>query len=65
MNSKIKLYQELDKTLSNIKLIEMKIKTVLTFYNRFLSKHKITKIEKINYRNNLDFFVYQYHLQNT
>jgi len=51
MNSKIKLYQELDKTLSNIKLIEMKIKklpsqywSALTFYKNIQSKFPNYKI---------------------
>lgn len=66
MNSKIKLYQELDKTLSNIKLIEMKIKKYEFFIENLLTnKPHFYQIKKYNnYKLNLDILYNDYNTNN-
>lgn len=66
MNSKIKLYQELDKTLSNIKLIEMKIKKCEFFIEELLTnKPHFFQIKKYNnYKLNLDILYNDYNTNN-
>lgn len=66
MNSKIKLYQELDKTLSNIKLIEMKIKKCEFFIEELLTnKPHFFQIKKYNnYKLDLDILYNDYNTNN-
>mgnify|MGYP006959215645 FL=1 len=66
MNSKIKLYQELDKTLSNIKLIEMKIKKCEFFIEELqTNKPHFFQIKKYNnYKLNLDILYNDYNTNN-
>ena len=66
MNSKIKLYQELDKTLNNIKLIEMKIKKCEFFIEDLLTnKPHFFQIKKYNnYKLNLDILYNDYNINN-
>ena len=66
MNSKIKLYQELDKTLSNIKLIEMKIKKCEFFIEDLLTnKPHFFQVKKYNnYKLNLDILYDDYNTNN-
>lgn len=66
MNSKIKLYQELDKTLSNIKLIEMKIKKCEFFIEDLqTNKPHFFQIKKYNnYKLNLDILYNDYNINN-
>lgn len=66
MNSKIKLYQELDKTLSNIKLIEMKIKKCEFFIEDLLTnKPHFFQIKKYNnYKLDLDILYNDYNINN-
>lgn len=66
MNSKIKLYQELDKTLSNIKLIEMKIKKCEFFIEELLTnKPHFFQIKKYNnYKLDLDILYNDYNINN-
>lgn len=66
MNSKIKLYQELDKTLSNIKLIEMKIKKCEFFIEELqTNKPHFFQIKKYNnYKLNLDILYDDYNTNN-
>lgn len=66
MNSKIKLYQELDKTLNNIKLIEMKIKKYEFFIENLLTnKPHFYQIKKYNnYKLNLDILYNDYNTNN-
>ena len=62
MNSKINLYQELDKTLNNIKLIEMKIKKCEFFIEDLLTnKPHFFQVRKYNnYKLNLDILYNDY-----
>lgn len=66
MNSKIKLYQELDKTLNNIKLIEMKIKKCEFFIEDLLTnKPHFFQIKKYNnYKLDLDILYNDYNINN-
>lgn len=66
MSSKIKLYQELDKTLSNIKLIEMKIKKCEFFIEDLqTNKPHFFQIKKYNnYKLNLDILYNDYNTNN-
>lgn len=66
MNSKIKLYQELDKTLNNIKLIEMKIKKCEFFIEELLTnKPHFFQIKKYNnYKLDLDILYNDYNINN-
>lgn len=66
MNSKIKLYQELDKTLSNIKLIEMKIKKCEFFIEELLTnKPHFFQVKKYNnYKLDLDILYNDYNTNN-
>ncbi len=66
MNSKIKLYQELDKTLNNIKLIEMKIKKCEFFIENLLTnKPHFFQIKKYNnYKLNLNILYDDYNTNN-
>ena len=66
MNSKIKLYQELDKTLSNIKLIEKKKKKCEFFIEDLLTnKPHFFQIKKYNnYKLNLDILYNDYNTNN-
>lgn len=66
MNSKIKLYQELDKTLSNIKLIEMKIKKCEFFIEDLqTNKPHFFQIKKYNnYKLDLDILYNDYNINN-
>lgn len=66
MSSKIKLYQELDKTLSNIKLIEMKIKKCEFFIEELLTnKPHFFQIKKYNnYKLDLDILYNDYNINN-
>lgn len=66
MNSKIKLYQELDKTLNNIKLIEMKIKKCEFFIEDLLTnKPHFFQVKKYNnYKLNLNILYNDYNTNN-
>lgn len=66
MSSKIKLYQELDKTLSNIKLIEMKIKKCEFLIEELLTnKPHFFQIKKYNnYKLDLDILYNDYNINN-